>query len=616
MERFAYSFCPPPALRPQGWLRRQLTLQAEGLAGNLDKVWPDVRDSAWIGGDREGWERVPYWLDGFIPLAFLLDDEQLIARAKRYIDAILDRQAADGWMAPCPPEKRGNYDTWAVLLISKVLCVWCQCAAEREKESAKRAEEALYRCLFHLNDFLDKYTLRNWGATRWFEGLVALSWLYERTGGEAWMEQLARKLELQGTDWEKVFSSGILADMNTGWNYLSHVVNIGMMLKSRALMRYFDGGDPNVFAERALDWLLDHHGMAMGHFSGDENISGNTPDRGSELCAVVETMYSYEWLFAAGGNVKWLDLLEKLAYNGLAAAISPDMWSHQYDQMTNQVRCEPTTYKHFRTNGTRAHTFGLEPEFGCCTANFGQGWPKLALSAIMRSGEDVIVCALPLPMRYETLVEGVPVTVEMQTDYPFRDKVIYRVKAERPVLFTLEVRVPGSVQTAILDGREVRAGLWPVRRTWCGEQTVVLDMTFVPTYDKTRPNDMVTLWRGPLLYALPIGEKWTRVEYTDRGVERAYPYCDYAISPTTPWNYAFAGEAGKVTQEDFDLPFDPAKPPMTIEVLMVPIDWHEVDGIATPVPEGRVPLGPVEVKKLIPYGCTNLRMTEMPFVKA
>lgn len=63
-----YIFFTANEITPKGWLREQLLLQAKGLSGNLDKVWPDVRDSAWIGGDREGWERVPYWLDGFIPL--------------------------------------------------------------------------------------------------------------------------------------------------------------------------------------------------------------------------------------------------------------------------------------------------------------------------------------------------------------------------------------------------------------------------------------------------------------------------------------------------------------------------------------------------------------------
>lgn len=87
-------------LKPTGWLKNQLRIQAEGLSGNLDKVWPDIRDSAWIGGDCEGWERVPYWLDGFIPLAYQLEDEDLIARAKKYIDAIIERQQEDGWIAP------------------------------------------------------------------------------------------------------------------------------------------------------------------------------------------------------------------------------------------------------------------------------------------------------------------------------------------------------------------------------------------------------------------------------------------------------------------------------------------------------------------------------------
>ena len=81
-----YNFFNPTEIKPQGWLKRQLEIQLSGLNGNLDKMWPDVRDSAWIGGDREGWERVPYWLDGFIPLAYLLDDKDAIERAKKYMN--------------------------------------------------------------------------------------------------------------------------------------------------------------------------------------------------------------------------------------------------------------------------------------------------------------------------------------------------------------------------------------------------------------------------------------------------------------------------------------------------------------------------------------------------
>ena len=95
-----YSFFTSNELKPKGWLYRQLRLEADGLCGNLDRVWPDVRDSAWIGGNSDGWERVPYWLDGFVPLAYLLEDEKLIARVKFYIDSIIKRQEDDGWICP------------------------------------------------------------------------------------------------------------------------------------------------------------------------------------------------------------------------------------------------------------------------------------------------------------------------------------------------------------------------------------------------------------------------------------------------------------------------------------------------------------------------------------
>ena len=103
-----WNFYTSKEIKPQGWLKRQLEIQAEGLSGNLHETWPDIRDSAWIGGKRDGWERVPYWLDGFIPLSYLLEDDEMIATVKKYIDAIVSAQQDDGWICPCNKEKRKN----------------------------------------------------------------------------------------------------------------------------------------------------------------------------------------------------------------------------------------------------------------------------------------------------------------------------------------------------------------------------------------------------------------------------------------------------------------------------------------------------------------------------
>src|SRR5205823_14282405 len=88
------------SIRPGGWLLHQLRIQAEGLTGHLDEFWPDVAQSGWIGGNAEGWERGPYWLDGIVPLAFLLDDARLKTKVHAWVDAILTKQQENGWLGP------------------------------------------------------------------------------------------------------------------------------------------------------------------------------------------------------------------------------------------------------------------------------------------------------------------------------------------------------------------------------------------------------------------------------------------------------------------------------------------------------------------------------------
>ena len=148
-----WDFYSTKEIKPRGWLKRQLQLQAQGLCGNLDKIWPDVRDSAWIGGTAEGWERVPYWLDGFIPMAYLLEDTDLIARGKKYIDAILAAQKEDGWICPCADTERKEYDTWAVQLITKVLVTYYQCSKD------PRIPAAVYRALKNYYTLLENGTV-------------------------------------------------------------------------------------------------------------------------------------------------------------------------------------------------------------------------------------------------------------------------------------------------------------------------------------------------------------------------------------------------------------------------------------------------------------------------
>ena len=471
-------FFKPGEVKPEGWLKNQLKLQAEGLSGNLDKVWPDIRDSKWIGGSRDGWERMPYWLDGFIPLAWLLDDEALKARASGYINAILQKQEADGWICPCTREERREYDVWVTFLICKVLVVYHDCTGD------ERVEEAVYKSLKSLYVHLETRTLFDWGAARWFECLIPLFWIYERRP-EEWMPDLARTLKIEGFDYQTLYRQWAFQKPEDRWNFKTHVVNLAMSLKAEALYsRMEDGTDPEAMALLATRLLMRDHGTAAGHFTGDECLSGNSPVQGSELCSVVEAMYSYEWLLSITGNSFWADKLEMLAYNALPAAISPDMWTHQYDQMTNQPQCSiiPEGKVHFRTNNGEAHLFGLEPHFGCCTANFSQGWPKLALSVFSKSADGIAIGAIA-PCILNTIMNGARITCEIITGYPFRDNFRIKIRSEKAVKFPLYIRIPGFAAGGEVDGRafsdkEISEGIVKLHRKWHGEVTIPVDLKF------------------------------------------------------------------------------------------------------------------------------------------
>lgn len=106
----AFEPLPLGQVTPAGWLRSQLQIQVNGLTGHLQEFWPDVARSQWIGGDVEGWERGPYWLDGLVPLAHLLDDRRLQDVARFWVDRILASQRPDGWLGPVH-DKRFGYPT-------------------------------------------------------------------------------------------------------------------------------------------------------------------------------------------------------------------------------------------------------------------------------------------------------------------------------------------------------------------------------------------------------------------------------------------------------------------------------------------------------------------------
>ena len=611
-----YRYAKTGEVTPRGWLKRQLEIQVEGLGGTLHTFWPDIKDSAWIGGSQDGWERVPYWLDGFIPLAYLLRNEELQQVASKYVEEIIARQAEDGWICPVPEDQRAGYDMWAYFLILKVLVVWHDATGE------ERVQGVVERALRCLDRHIDHNTLSAWGQTRWFEALVSIYWLHDRTG-EEWLLELAVKLRAQGFDWVAFFEEWPMEKpLEYGrWSQMNHVVNQGMMLKSGPLYALISGTDRDRMA--AVDMLRKlntYHGMVTGIFTGDECLAGTSPVQGTELCAVVEMMYSLEWLTLLTGEGRWGDLLEQLTFNALPSTFSPDMKYHQYDQQVNQVQCVAHDPPVFLTNSSEGNLFGVEPNYGCCTANMHQGWPKFAQSLFMIGDRGMAVAAYA-PARLETKWDGVPVAIDITTSYPFKDDITIQVSVERPVSFELKLRIPEWADpTLTVNGTTIECtpgGYVSMERMWNGNEVVSLLLSGRPEL-VPRPDGLAVLRRGALIYSIPIGEEWVKQEKS--GTEETPWLNNYEVHATTPWNYGLSLDSESVKNLEFasdepgKAPFSPEGAPVSVEVPVQRVEWSMERGCARSGPDGK-PSGPTTTVRMIPYGCTNLRITEMPLAE-
>jgi uncharacterized protein len=621
----AFRPLPLGSIVPGGWLKRQLRLQADGLSGHLDEFWPDVGQSQWFGGKAEGWERAPYWLDGVIPLAWLLDDSALQSKVKRYIDTIVSHQRPDGWYSPYPVDASAkSYDLWSILLANKALVQYHEATADAS------VLQAVLRNLKATLDALDRTPLFGWGKFRWFEGLISVYYAYEKTG-EAWLLDLARKFHNQGFDYQAFYSGEdvTLPTPRRGlWRWDKHVVNTGMALKAYALAwRLTRQESERAFPLRMLEILDRYHGQVTGMFSGDECLAGKNPLQGTELCAVVETLYSLEQLLSLSGNPVYGDRLERIAFNALPAPFAPDMWTHQYDQQVNQVQCTINPDYLWSTNGPESNLYGLEPDFGCCTSNMHQGWPKFAAHLWMAVPGRGIAAMAYAPSTVQFKVDGSPVRIEQETDYPFHDAIRLKVTSDKPSRFPLLLRVPAwaegaSLQIGVDSGKPIKPGAFHrLEQEWKGEISLLLRF---PMRVKTsrRYNGALSIERGPLVYSLKLGEAWKQVNAGKP--HREPPHGDYEVRPSSPWNYGIVVDEShpesSVTFKEKPVgekPFSPEGAGILAKVKGRKLPgWKLENGWAGEVPPGpQESSEPIEELTLIPYGCTNIRVTEFPRIK-
>lgn len=627
---------PLGSIKPQGWLKEMLVRQKEGATGHMDKLYPQVMNerNGWLGGDGDQWERGPYWIDGLLPLAYLLDDKQLKEKVQPWIEWTLQSQREDGFFGPATdyPGEEGlqrdnSHDWWPRMVMLKILQ---QYYSTTKDERVISFMSKYFR--YQLNTLPEKRLghWSFWAEYRACDNLQAVYWLYNITG-EAYLLDLGELIHRQNVNYSDMINRGDLRRINT-----IHCVNLAQGIKEPII--YYQHANDRKYIDvvkRGLQDIRQFHGQPQGVYGGDEALHGNNPTQGAELCTSMELMYSLEKMTEITGDVEFADHLERIAFNALPTQISDDYVTRQYYQQPNQV-----IINRHRRNFDRQYEgtdilFGTLTGFPCCFSNMHQGWPKFTQNLWYATPDNGIAAFVYSPSEVTVQVgENCTVTINEETHYPMDDKIRFIIKdvdnKKKQVNFPFHLRIPkwckqaeikinGEVYTQVSGGETV-----VIQHTWnekdCLELHLPMEVTASTWYENS-----VAIERGPLVYALRMEEEWKRKELESHSRYGSYYY---EITPKSPWNYGLVdfnrnhvGDAAKVIidpeKQKSNFPWNIENAPIEIKMKarLIP-SWKLYNEMAGPQPFSFCNEAEGEAKEitLIPYGCTTLRITEFPMV--
>ncbi len=656
-----YLELPLGAIKTEGWLLDQLERMKTGLTGYLDKIYPEVvgKRNGWLGGDGDGWERGPYWIDGLLPLAYILDDDALKEKAQPWIEWTLNNQQESGYLGPIPFETPPAYeagiqrgqrkDWWPKMVMLKIMQQYYN-ATEDQRVITTLTKYFKFQLKELVNTPLDHWTF--WADRRAGDNMQVVYWLYNITGDDYLLE-LGELLAEQSFPWTDIFlNEENHSDAYSPWHYFRmktypfdqkeiealtvsqmggmHCVNFSQGLK-QPLVYYQQNKDKKqiVATKKALKDIEHYHGQPQGMFGGDEGLHGKDPVIGVEFCSISETMFSLESMLSITGDMEYADLLEKITYNALPTQASDDFTKRQYFQAANQVELSDRLEASYQKVGHKGtdYVFGVLSGYPCCTTNMHQSWPKFVQNLWYATADGGVAALLYAPSNVTLKVgNGIEAKITETTGFPFRDEVNFTINLDKSGNFPFHLRLPGWTENPIIT---INGEVWngtaedqvaKIDRTWRDGDKVKLKM---PMKLKTSQwyDFAISVERGPLVYSLKINEERKIKNRGDKFGEFE------EVFAKDKWNYSLYYKDLEDMTSNFEVeeldwdgsyPWNLENTPIRLKARGVALpEWKLQNGLPTfpswwggrKVDEGDIKFEDIT---LIPYGTTTLRITEFP----
>ncbi len=607
---------PVGAVKAEGWLLGQLQLQKDGLTGHAETLYNSKNDlgadNDWLGGTGDSWERAPYYTKGLVALAYVLDDAELKTKAQKWIDWSLDNQRRTGYFGPA-----NNTDWWARMPMLYAIRDYYEATGDA------RVIPFFTKYFQYQNNNIGTQLLSSWGKSRAGDNIEIVFWLYNRTG-DAFLLELADKLHQQAYPWTEIYTQNLFNQFGTDFQP-KHNVNIPQAMKMPAIYYQKSKSEADRTAYfHGREHLFCDHGQPQGMQSGSEMVAGRSSMTGLELCSVVEQMQASEIAQMILGDASIGDQLEEVAFNALPGGLTSDIKGLQYYQQANQL-ISKYGYLGFAQSYNNGHMPGPYSGYGCCRFDFHMGYPYYVKNMWAATADNGLAVMAYGPSRVTAKVgNGVEVTIQEVTDYPFSEQLSFTVTTATAVSFPLKFRIPawcsapeikvnGVVQTGI-----ERSSFYAINRTWHNNDVINIrfPMTLVVNEEVNRA---VSIQRGPLVFSLKIDENWSvRNDYGNG-------FHESEVFPASAWNYALVVDknnpAATIQVVENAMPANPfvqAETPVKLVVKARKLNsWvfnHSGHMAIDP------PYSPVETTSreeqvtLVPYGAQTLRATCLPVV--